>query len=232
MSRAHALSLASALRQKGFHVLALDLRGCGAAPSGASSLGLMETDDLLSAIDFVKSQPGINSERLGIWGVDVGARAALAAAAARPEVRAIAVDSAFESVADFIDIRLAEDLGPAGRFAQLGCVYLFRAYASVTGVPREQPLPLEALADRSVLFVQGENRRELARLTEALYDRLKPRKEMISLSRSRSRRMSGEEMGSYDRQVSNFFQLNLPAKARGAERIGTGGREAAAPSQR
>jgi hypothetical protein len=86
------------------------------------------------------------------------------------------------------------------------------------GVPGEQPLPVEALADRSVLFIQGENRRELARHTQELYDRLKPRKEMISVSRSRSRHMSGEEMRSYDRQVSNFFQLNLSARTRAPER--------------
>jgi pimeloyl-ACP methyl ester carboxylesterase len=218
MSRAHTLSLASALRQKGFCVLAVDLRGGGAAPAGASSLGLMEASDLLSAIDFVRGQPGVDSGRLGMWGVDVGARAALGAAAARPEVRAIAIDSVFESVVDFIEIRLAEDLGPVGRFMNLGCVLLFRAYAWAMGVFGEQSLLVEALADRSVLFIQGENRRELARHTQELYDRLKPRKEMISVSRSRSRHMSGEEMRSYDRQVSNFFQLNLSARTRAPER--------------
>ena len=210
-NRSDPLSLAASLHQKGFGVLAFDLRGGGAAPRRANSLGLRETADVLSAIDYAKSRPGVDAGRIGLWGVDVGGRAALDAAAQRPEVRAIAADSVFDSVAEFVQIRLAEDLGSASRFVEQGSLRLFQAYMLTPSEAISRRLAAESLGDRSILFIQGENRKELAETTEALYTRMQPRKEMLSLAMSRVRVMSGEEMTSYDRQVTNFFYLNLPA---------------------
>ncbi len=218
MNRSDALSLAVSLHRRDFGVLTFDLRGRGAAPTRASALGLRETADVLSAIDYVKSRESVDATRLGIWGVDVGARAALDAAAQRPEVRAVAADSPFETVADFVQLRLAEDLGGASRFVEFGCLHLFRAYMLAPAAALRQSLPLGSLSDRSILFVQGNNRKALARTTEALYSRLEPRKEMISVATSRVRVMSGEDLKDYDRQVTNFFNLNLPAGRAGERR--------------
>jgi pimeloyl-ACP methyl ester carboxylesterase len=212
MSRSDALSLASALRDRGFHALTYDVRGSGAVPIGSSSLGPMESMDLLGAINFVRNRPEADRAQIGIWGVDVGGWAALTAAAAKPEVTALAVDSVFDSAGDFIRAKLAEEFGSVGRISQLGCSLLFRTYSLVQGIAHQE-IPLQSLADRSVLFIQGENRRDLAHTTEMLYERLKPRKEMVSFPKSRVRRMTGEELRSYDRQVSNFFALHLPIKA-------------------
>src|SRR6266496_3483321 len=77
MNRADALSLALLLRENGFHLLIYEQRGCGAAPQGKSTLGLLETDDMQAALDFMLARPGVNRDRAGIWGVDIGARAAL-----------------------------------------------------------------------------------------------------------------------------------------------------------
>jgi len=209
MSRSDVLSLAAALRENGFNVLVYDQRGSGSSPRGSSSLGLREPDDLLAALDFLQSRPEVNRDRLGIWGVDVGARAALLAAATRPEVRAVAADSAFGSVVDFVNIRLRQKLhmsSAAFEFCsrQFLSLYLLALPSSMHG-----GIPLESLADRSILFIQGENRKELAGLTASLYDQLRPQKEMITLPVARVRLMGAEELKTYDRQVSNFFRLNL-----------------------
>ena len=74
-------------------------------------------------------------------------------------------------------------------------------------------ISLGPLADRAILFVQGENRLEMARLTASIYERLQPQKEMISLPVAKARVMSEEETTSYNRQVTNFFILNLPVAA-------------------
>jgi dipeptidyl aminopeptidase/acylaminoacyl peptidase len=94
MSRSDALSLALPLHEDGFNLLVYDSRGSGAAPRGASSLGLYETDEMVAALRFAQGRPDVDGRNLGIWGVDVGARAALLAAALVPEVRAIAADGA------------------------------------------------------------------------------------------------------------------------------------------
>src|SRR5881396_3722438 len=98
MNRSLALSLASMLKGSGFNLLVYQQRGSGAAPKGISSLGLRETEDMLAALDFMQGRPELDRAHLGIWGVDIGARAALKCATIRPEVRAIAADSAFEKV--------------------------------------------------------------------------------------------------------------------------------------
>ena len=133
-------------------------------------------------------------------------------------MRAVAADSPYETVADFVRLRLAEDLGTASHLVEFTCMHFFRAYMMAPAAALRAPLPLDSLADRSVLFVQGANREGLARTTEALFLRLEPRKEMISLPISRVRVMSGEQLMNYDRQVTNFFSLNLPAGRSGERR--------------
>jgi len=70
-------------------------------------------------------------------------------------------------------------------------------------------LPVKELSGRAILFIKGENRKNLAELTNAIYDQIQPQKEMISFKAARVRAMSGEELMAYDRQVANFFSLNL-----------------------
>jgi pimeloyl-ACP methyl ester carboxylesterase len=209
MSRSDALSLAAALHEDGFNLLVYDQRGSGASPRGASTLGLYEADDMLDAVRFIESRPDSNPRRLGIWGVDVGALAALKAAAAFAQIRAIAADSGFRSVADFLDYRIAEDFGLDNRIVQFGCHQIFKLAHLVRGWPRNENLPLKALSDRMILFIKGENRKGLGYLTTSLYDEIQPQKELISFKTSRVHVMSGEDLKSYDRQVANFFHLNL-----------------------
>jgi pimeloyl-ACP methyl ester carboxylesterase len=209
MNRSDALSLAVALRENGFNLLIYDQRGSGATPRGASTLGLREADDMTRAIDFLRSKPGSDPSRMGIWGVDVSARAALKAAVSFPEVRVIAADGAFEFAADFLNLRIHEDFGLDSRLLQIGCGQIFRLVRFSDGSPLNEPLSVRALSNRTILFIQGGNRERLGRLTDALYRKIRPRKEIISLKAARIHLMSGEELRSYDRQVADYFRLNL-----------------------
>jgi pimeloyl-ACP methyl ester carboxylesterase len=213
LTRADALSLAAILREQGLNLLIYNSRGAGPSPREASTLGLEETTDMLAALDFLQSRPEVDHKRIGIWGVDVGARAALRAAAGRPDVRAVAADSPYDRVADLLPVRVEEETGVENRILDLGCAWVFRLYRLTSGAALEERLPLEALSDRAILLIQGENRKELARLTAAINERLQPQKEMVSLRSARFHFMSGEELKNYDRQVSNFFVLNLPRPA-------------------
>jgi len=210
MSRSDALSLALPLHEEGFNLLVYDSRGSGAAPRGASSLGLRETDEMLAALRFIKGRSEVDAQNLGIWGVDVGARAALEAAALVPEVRAVAADGAYDTVLDFVDVRLQEDLGFENRILEFGCRQMFKLVQLGSATLLSRQLPTGPLANRSILFIQGENRKNLGKLTEALYGRIQPQKEMVTLKTARIHLMSGEELKNYDRQVATFFHLNLP----------------------
>ncbi len=213
MSKSDALSLALPLHNEGFHLLVYESRGSGEARRGASSLGLREADDMLAALRFMSSQVGVDTKSLGIWGVDVEARAALQAAASVPEVRAIVADGAYENLLDFVVVRVREDLGLENRFLEFGCRQMFKLVHLRSVSLLNKDLAVNALSDRSILFIQGENRRGLGSLTEAVYRRVQPQKELAVLKAARIHLMSGAELGDYDRRVTTFFHENLPNAA-------------------
>jgi pimeloyl-ACP methyl ester carboxylesterase len=209
MNRVDALTLAAVLHQEGFNLLVYSQRGSGIDVKRACTLGLYEADDMAAALRYMQSRPENNSSKMGIWGVDIGAHASLKAAAKFPQVKAIAVDSVFEVIADFLNYRIAEDFGLDNRLVQFGCYEIFRLAHPKRALSMNDKLPLKELSDRTILFIKGENRKGLASLTTAIYDQIQPQKEMISFKVSRIHMMGEEDRKSYDRQVANFFHLNL-----------------------
>ncbi len=209
MSRADVLSLAAAMYLEGYNVLTYDSRGSGAVPRGASSLGLEETDDMMAALNFLKSRSEVDTKCLGIWGVDVNARAALKTAASEKDVRAVVADSAYDSVPDFLEVLIREDLGWDNRFLEFGCRQMFRLSRIGAKAPVDERLPHGELGARSILFIRGDNRADVARLTTALYDVVQPQRELVTMRSARARLMESDELNSYDRQVTNFFREHL-----------------------
>src|SRR5947209_10624814 len=80
-------------------VLLPDLRGHGEnSPAAATSFGTLEADDALVALDFLRGQKtqqgrALVGDRAGIYGVELGAYAALPAARQDKALRALALDS-------------------------------------------------------------------------------------------------------------------------------------------
>lgn len=98
--RSHNLDLAVKLNEAtNFTVLMPDERGHGVNPSvAASSFGGCETDDVLSSIEFLRglktaTQSPLVGRNIGFYGVEMGALAALSAAAKDPNIKALALDS-------------------------------------------------------------------------------------------------------------------------------------------
>jgi hypothetical protein len=209
LSCSDALSLATSLHQKGFNILLYGQRGSSASHEKASTFGLKEEADMLSALQYIRSRPESDESRIGIWGVDVGAYAALKAGATVPEVRAVVADSAYESATDFLEVRVAEEFHLNYRFLQLGCRQIFRLFYITSGSLNNQTIPVKELAGRSILIITGENRKKLGSLATALYDKLPSKKEILPLETSRIHLMPGSEFQGYDTQVADFFQKNL-----------------------
>ncbi len=98
--RSHVLDLAVKLNEAtNYTVLMPDERGHGVNPSVAdSSFGGCETDDALSAIEFLRglktgTQTPFVGQNIGFYGVEMGALAALSAAAKDANIKALALDS-------------------------------------------------------------------------------------------------------------------------------------------
>src|SRR5262252_9657061 len=107
--RSWLLNLAYKLNETtNFTVLWPDLRGHGENPPvNWTSFGKIEGDDVSAAIDYLRTlksqtgKPQIGSH-VGVYGIGLGAYAALDAAARYPEVKALALDSAPASPDDVV----------------------------------------------------------------------------------------------------------------------------------
>jgi dienelactone hydrolase len=94
-NRATFKDFAKQMRDAGFVVLAIDGRGFGESTQGADGKvepGWNTQDDIAAAVDYLKEQPSVDAQRIGIVGASYGASNALIYAADDPvNVRSVAL---------------------------------------------------------------------------------------------------------------------------------------------
>ena len=83
--------------KRGFNLLYFDFRNHGESGGNKSSLGKLESQDLISAVDFLKTKKKQQSEKIGIYGVSMGASVAIIATALDKRISAVISDSPFSS---------------------------------------------------------------------------------------------------------------------------------------
>jgi dipeptidyl aminopeptidase/acylaminoacyl peptidase len=86
------LHQASMLNKAGYSVMLLDLRAHGKSEEDTVT-GRWETDDVLSALEFLESYPDVDANEVGVWGIAFGAQVALQAAAKSKAIRALVLES-------------------------------------------------------------------------------------------------------------------------------------------
>ncbi|MEW5873301.1 MAG: alpha/beta fold hydrolase [Chloroflexota bacterium] len=100
-----------ALHKGGYSLLALDLRAHGRSQGDTSTFGILETQDILAAVDYLRTRQDVDLGRIGAFGVSLGAQAVLRAAALSPEIRAVGMEG--------LGSASLEDHGSSGRPASL-----------------------------------------------------------------------------------------------------------------
>jgi dipeptidyl aminopeptidase/acylaminoacyl peptidase len=88
---------ALAFLQDEFNLLLFDFRYLGKSEGSYSTAGAKEVEDLLAAIEFLKSR-GI--KEVGAWGFSMGGAVALMATQKVPAIRAVISESSYSSLAD------------------------------------------------------------------------------------------------------------------------------------
>jgi fermentation-respiration switch protein FrsA (DUF1100 family) len=85
------------LPAKGFNVFTFDYRGYGRSEGKPSKRGVYE--DSVSAIEYILNKPGIDDDNVFVFGQSLGGVNAIVAVAKNdfPQIRAIAVEGAFDS---------------------------------------------------------------------------------------------------------------------------------------
>ncbi|MCM3902705.1 MAG: alpha/beta fold hydrolase, partial [Pyrinomonadaceae bacterium] len=144
-----------------FTILWPDLRGHGLTPPVQwTSFGTFEGADVLAALDFLRAQKSENGKRLvgdqvGLFGVELGAYAALRAAAQDQGVSVLALDSVPRNPDELVQTTVKVDLGASvpllpALASQATRVYFLGRYENITACQIA-----ETLSTRRVLLLSG-----------------------------------------------------------------------------
>lgn len=205
----------------GYTVLWPDLRGHGENPLvGWTSFGSREGEDVLAALDYLrtlKTAQGapLVGERAGLYGVELGAYAAMLAATRDAKVHALVLDSvpagADALLRDAVRERVGLDNGLVQGLARMGTgIYLLGSYSNVPACQLAAQL-----AGRRVLLLTGEDAPETLRAQTAEVARCFPQqaslevKSDLPLTGFNLPSATGEQGELYDRRVIDFFDKAL-----------------------
>jgi len=154
-SRSSMLGVAEILHHHGYQVLVASLRGHDLNDGEQVSFGLREMKDLEAFDEYLRARPGVDPNRLGLFGVSMGGTISIRFAAANPRMRALVSDCAFSSVADTVGTSVKFFTGlPAFPFAPAIVFWTERELGgSVDDLDAKQWIP--QIAPRPVLLLQG-----------------------------------------------------------------------------
>jgi len=208
-SRADLLPLAASLQENRFNVFLFDFSGHGNSP-GRTTLGFAETRELLGVIATLAQQPDLDPERFGVWGTNLGAYAALAAAAHEPRIRALAVGSVY----DHPEMLLRAQVDRIG----LGTLPLVHACTRwgfrLVHWSDRTTLPLSATIDRlggsAKLFIRPLDDPLLGEVTLQLFLRAPEPKQQEVVQKGGYVNMLDTEKRSYEARIVSFFLQYLP----------------------
>ena len=149
-NRAELLPEASVLLRHGHAVLLFDSRSSGESEGRIATWGDQERLDLKAALRWIRSHPGVDPGRIGVYGFSVGASTVAMVAAQDPGIRAVALGPVWPSLRAELVHR--HPLAHA-RWAALAAL-VFR----LSGVDVDAVRPVDALdsiAPRPLLLLSG-----------------------------------------------------------------------------
>ena len=207
-----------------FTVLWPDLRGHGQNPPVASTtFGTREADDALSAVNFLRTLKSTQDrplvgEPVGIYGVELGAYAALRAAAREPAVRALVLDSVPATPDDLLRSAVKERVGFDNALLRTltragARIYFLGSYKNISACETAA-----TLTGRRLLILTGEGDSLLRDSTNRLAqcfpkDNTLEIKSDLPLTGYNAPFATAEQGEAYDRRVIDFFDKALRASS-------------------
>lgn len=212
-SRGELLTLESALQDHQYNVFIFDFAAHGAV-GGVTTFGYKETEEVRAALDALSSRSDVDASRFGLWGYNLGAYAALREAERDLRVRALVLDSVYDTPDQMVRVGVERN-GLGGfplmiRSAQEGFDWLNRQYRGTPSLSSR----LKVLSNVPILFIQSVDDPELAQITSDMFLKASEPREQAILPHGNFANMNDEDKRAYENRVVSFFLLHLPAVAR------------------
>jgi pimeloyl-ACP methyl ester carboxylesterase len=204
----------------GFTILWPDLRGHGLNPPvPVSTFGMKEGEDLLAALDFLRGLKGSNREHLtagvlGVYGVELGAYAAITAAVQDSSLRVLVLDSLPRSSDELMNAGVSHHIGVSNQTVLSIARFATRVYFMGRYQNGSACQLASELKNPSVLLLAGADDGYL-RDSTAVVQRCFPNKANVEakldlpLTGFNLPSATGEQGEGYDRPVIDFFVKNL-----------------------
>jgi dipeptidyl aminopeptidase/acylaminoacyl peptidase len=203
-NRLSMLHRAAFLYKHGYNVLLFDFQSYGRSQGVTSTLGMVESEDILAAISFLHGLPDTMYSKIGVLGLSMGATAAVLAASRSSDILALVAEScpvdATRVLADVPD--------EASREADQQLV------EEVYGVDITQARPIDAvnkLAGRSAIFFINGDADDITPLPgmQALYQAAGAPKQYWIVPNAGHAQSFAVDPGEYMQRVDAFFDTYL-----------------------
>ncbi|MCP3982449.1 MAG: alpha/beta hydrolase [bacterium] len=212
------LNLGLALRDQGFNLLLFDFRGHGSSGPAPTTLGLAEKRDVVGALDYLTREQGIPVSQIGVYGVGMGAHAAVLAADERHGLKVLVLDGLFPDASFALRRRMA--LGwEAGERAQ--AILARPLFSLMNGHAIETPRASDVvgrLVGRDLLLLAPADDEELALAMREMYETIPEQADadgnLMVLDATQGTGLYGEGVAEYHGHVGAFFSNRLRAKRR------------------
>jgi len=212
-NKASLVGLGIDLHRRGFNVLMFDFRGHGESDGDTSTMGLHEKRDILGAVDFVSAGRRVDSGSLGIYGVGMGAHAAVLAAEDRPSLRVLVLDGLYPDASYPLTRSVFAGWQPGIRrlsFLPKGIFALMNG-ARIGDNRAAETLP-RLLGRDMLLLAPGDDpwlTAEIQRMVETIPDQRNVDGNMIVLPATQVDGLYGQHMDRHREQVAEFFESRL-----------------------
>ena len=203
-----------------FTILWPDLRGHGENPPIKwSALGSREGDDLLDALQYLRSlksdnQKTLVGERFGIYGVELGAYSGLKAARGNDQIKVLVLDSIVKSPNDLLNTAIVNCVGLENGLIQFFSRTAMRVYM-LGGYDNTDTCQLaNEIQNQRVLLLTGADAGAFRDATTSLQScfltpaNVETRND-LPLSGYSLPSVTGEQGEAYDRVVIEYFDRNL-----------------------
>jgi uncharacterized protein len=194
---------ASALVDKGYSVLSYDQRAHGSSDGDVCTAGWKEADDVMAALDYLKTRQDVDPERIGALGLSMGGQAALFAAAREEGLSAVIAEGPSAT-------RLADHGGRPDsihRWLSYPTNWLFYKVLSLMNGVRPTHGLLTTIADiapRPVLLISS-GRKSERHFTQLFFEAAQEPKDIWIVPKARHAEVYFQDARAYQKRIVDFF---------------------------